>query len=103
MYRYDRLLVGSNIFHFPHQFFFTSVSICFHFTGAIEELVIEFEGEKYTIRDLAQINRKNPKLLALNFSNFPQTIPTVLQTLNESGMNLNPQQDGVSVFIPIPK
>lgn len=77
--------------------------ICFHFTGAVEELVIEYEGEKYTIRDLAQINRKNPKVLALSFSNFPQTIPTVLQALSDSGMNLNPQQDGVSVFIPIPK
>lgn len=55
------------------------------------------------IRDLAQINRKNPKMVVLNFSAFPQTITAVLQALNESELNLNPQQDGTLVHIPIPK
>ena len=27
----------------------------------------------------------------------------VLQTLSKSGMNLNPQQDGTTIFIPVPK
>ncbi|XP_065219873.1 ribosome-recycling factor, mitochondrial [Planococcus citri] len=71
--------------------------------GVIETLLVEFEGEEYTIQDLAQINRKNPKVLVLNLASFPQTIPTVIETISKSGMNLNPQQEGTSVFVPIPK
>lgn len=78
-------------------------NVLFIFSGTIETLPLEFEGDKYTIQDLAQINRKNPKMLVLNFSSFPQTIPTVLDVLNNSGMNLHPQQDGTTIIIPIPK
>ncbi|RZC31953.1 RRF domain containing protein, partial [Asbolus verrucosus] len=34
---------------------------------------------------------------------FPQTIPAALKAIQKSGMNLNPQQDGTTLFIPIPK
>lgn len=64
---------------------------------------MEYEGDEYTIQDLAQINRKNPKMLVLNLASFPQTIPTVIEVITKSGMNLNPQQDGTSICIPIPK
>lgn len=71
--------------------------------GAIETLPIEYEGKQYIIQDFAQVNRRNPKVIVLNFSAFPQTIPTVLDALRKSNMNLNPQQDGTIVSIPIPK
>jgi ribosome recycling factor len=35
-------------------------------------------------------------------SSFPQAIPNVLQAIQVSGMNLNPQQDGTTIFIPVP-
>ncbi|KAJ8981858.1 hypothetical protein NQ317_017536 [Molorchus minor] len=34
---------------------------------------------------------------------FPQAIPAALNAIQKSGMNLNPQQDGTTLFIPIPK
>ncbi|XKL69671.1 hypothetical protein PGB90_007440 [Kerria lacca] len=71
--------------------------------GSIEAIPVEYEGKKYTIRDLAQVNRKNPKIIALNFAAFPQTIPTILKAISNSSMNLNPQQDGTSVYVPLPK
>jgi ribosome recycling factor len=69
----------------------------------LDSLPVKFEGDEYVIQDLAQILRKNPKTIILNMSSFPQAIPAVLESLNSSGMNLNPQQDKTSIFIPIPK
>lgn len=71
--------------------------------GSIESLPVMFEGQEYTLQDLAQISRKGPKLVVLNMALFPQTIPTVIDVINKSGMNLNPQQDSTSIYIEIPK
>lgn len=69
----------------------------------MESLPVTFDGDEYVIQDLAQFVRKNPKTLILNMTSFPQAIPAVLESLKTSGMNLNPQQDKTSIFIPIPK
>ncbi|KAK0178374.1 hypothetical protein PV328_002326 [Microctonus aethiopoides] len=70
--------------------------------GSIEQVVVNFEGEKYILQDLVQIVRK-PKTVVVNAVSFPQAIPQILKALNDSGLNLNPQQDGTTLFIPIPK
>lgn len=70
--------------------------------GAIEELSVKFEGKDYTLQELAQISRK-PKLIVLNISTFPQAIPDILTSLTKNQMKLNPQQDGTTIYIPIPK
>uniref|UniRef100_A0A336MRP8 Ribosome-recycling factor, mitochondrial n=1 Tax=Culicoides sonorensis TaxID=179676 RepID=A0A336MRP8_CULSO len=72
-------------------------------TGAIETLIVNTGGEEHELQELAQIVRKNPKTIVVNMINFPQTIPDVLQAIRKSGMNLNPQQDGTTLFIPVPK
>lgn len=72
-------------------------------TGAIEQLKIVVDGQDHELQQLAQIVRKNPKTIVLNMISFPQAIPMVLQALQKSGMNLNPQQDGTTIFIPVPK
>lgn len=72
-------------------------------TGAIETLKVHADGKEFELQELGQITRKNPKTIVINLLGFPQLIPQVLQTLNKSGMNLNPQQDGTTVFIPVPK
>lgn len=71
--------------------------------GSVESLKVEFEEEEYVLQDLAQISRKNPKTLIINMSSFPQLIPVTMKALNESGMNVNPQQEGTTIIIPIPK
>lgn len=73
------------------------------FSGAIDSLKVSLDGKDYTLQELAQIVRKNPKTIVLNMAVFPQAIPAVIQALQKSGMNLNPQQDGTSLFIPVPK
>lgn len=72
-------------------------------TGAIETLKIISDGKEYELQELGQIIRKNPKTIVINLLGFPQMIPQVLQTLQKSGMNLNPQQDATTIFIPVPK
>lgn len=72
-------------------------------TGAIETLKVNADGKEFELQELGQIIRKNPKTIVINLLGFPQLIPQVIQTLNKSGMNLNPQQDGTTVFIPVPK
>jgi ribosome recycling factor len=71
--------------------------------GSIEGLPIEFDGKMHTLQELAQIVRKNPKMLVVNMSVFPQAIPAALKAIEKSGMNLNPQQDGTTLYIPVPK
>uniref|UniRef100_A0A1A9W4C6 Ribosome-recycling factor, mitochondrial n=1 Tax=Glossina brevipalpis TaxID=37001 RepID=A0A1A9W4C6_9MUSC len=72
-------------------------------TGAIDSLKITVDGKEHELQELAQISRKNPKTIVINMIAFPQVIPNVLMAIEKSGMNLNPQQDGTTLFIPIPK
>nr|SVE73826.1 EOG090X0DUK [Daphnia atkinsoni] len=72
-------------------------------SGSIENLQVEFEGETYTLQEIAQIGRKGPQLLVVNLTSFPTVIKDVLKAIADSGMGLNPQQDGTTIFIPVPK
>ncbi|RZF47093.1 hypothetical protein LSTR_LSTR005171 [Laodelphax striatellus] len=72
-------------------------------SGAIEQLKVKFEGNDYVLQDLAQVIRQNPKSIILNMASFPTAIPAVLEAISKSGMNLNSQQDGTKLFIPVPK
>lgn len=72
-------------------------------TGAIEQLAVNVDGTEHELQELGQIVRKNPKTIVVNMIAFPQTIPAVLAAMGKSGMNLNPQQDGTTIFIPVPK
>lgn len=72
-------------------------------TGSIETLRVPVDGKDHELQELAQIIRKNPKTIVVNMISFPQAIPSVLTALQKSGMNLNPQQDGTTIFIPVPK
>ncbi|KAJ3663120.1 hypothetical protein Zmor_007429 [Zophobas morio] len=71
--------------------------------GSIESIPVELDGKTHTLQELAQIVRKNPKTMVVNMSVFPQAIPAALKAIEKSGMNLNPQQDGTTLYIPVPK
>lgn len=71
-------------------------------TGSIEELKIKMDEKTYTVQELAQIARK-PKFVVINCATFPQATKLVLDALNSSGMNLNPQIEGSTIYVPTPK
>lgn len=64
---------------------------------------MDFEGEKYPLQELAQVGRKNPQLAILNLASLPDAIKPVLKAIEESGLNLNPQQEGTTIYLPLPK
>jgi len=71
--------------------------------GALESLEVEFDGEVYPLQELAQVGRKNPQLAVLNLASLPDAIKPVMQAIQDSGMNLNPQQEGTTIYVPLPK
>lgn len=72
-------------------------------TGSIENIKINFEGKQYELQEIAQIVRKNPKTVVVNMIGFPQMIMVALTAIQKCGLNLNPQQDGTTIYIPVPK
>lgn len=73
------------------------------FVGSIESLIVNVDGTDHTLQEVAQISRKNPKTVVISMAVFPQAIPAAMKALTGSGMNLNPQQEGTTLYIPIPK
>ncbi|XP_055378621.1 translation factor GUF1 homolog, mitochondrial isoform X2 [Condylostylus longicornis] len=71
--------------------------------GSIESLKVTIDGTEHEIQEIAQISRKGTKTLIINMVAFPQYIPDVLKVVNASGMNLNPQQEGTTLYVPVPK
>lgn len=72
-------------------------------TGSIENVKVKVDGEEHELQDIAQIIRKNPKTIVVDMIAFPQWIPAALQALQKSGLNVNPQQENTTIYIPIPK
>jgi ribosome recycling factor len=71
--------------------------------GLSNSLVVDMNGQKHSLNELAQINRKSPQLVVINMASTPEAIKPVLTALAESGMNLSPQQEGTVLYVPIPK
>lgn len=71
--------------------------------GSLEQLKVKNNSKEYELQEIADIVRKNPKNVVLNMDAFPHLIPSVSKAILQSGMNLNPQQDGTALIIPIPK
>ena len=70
---------------------------------SLDNLPVELEGDKFPLNELALISKKDPKRLVIDASSFPQATANIMSAIREAGMNLNPQQDGLRIFVPIPK
>ncbi|KAL8562380.1 hypothetical protein ACOMHN_066094 [Nucella lapillus] len=71
--------------------------------GAYDKLPIKTDDGVFPLVQLAQIAQKNPTLIVVNMATSPQYIKAVKDALSQSGLNVNPQQDGTTIFIPVPK
>lgn len=73
-------------------------------TGAFDQLIIQTDDGPFPLNQLAQIVQKSPTLLIINLAAMPQYTGTVLEAIKNSGMNVNPQQEGThTIYVPIPK
>ncbi|KAH9507573.1 hypothetical protein Btru_051502 [Bulinus truncatus] len=71
--------------------------------GAFDNLVVKTPEGNFPLIQLGQVSQKSPQLLTIDLATSPQYITHVKEALMASGMNINPQQDGTSLFVPIPK
>ena len=69
----------------------------------IEDLEVEYDGTKYPLKELATISRKQANVLVLNLSSMPDAIKPVIEAINNSGMNVNPQQEGTLLYLSLPR
>jgi len=70
---------------------------------SLDEIPVVLEGDTYPLNEVASISKKDPKKLIIDASAFPQAAANIMKSIRDSGMNLNPQQDGLTIFVPIPK
>lgn len=72
--------------------------------SAIDELPIDFDGDTYPLREIADISKKDPKKVIIDTSAIPQATKDIMNALQSKvTMNLNPQQEGTRIYVPIPK
>ncbi|KAL4218681.1 hypothetical protein ACF0H5_021271 [Mactra antiquata] len=72
-------------------------------TGSFEKLPVPTKDGTFPLNQIASIIRKSPSLIVINLNQSLGYVPDVMQSLQKSGMNINPQQDGpTTIFINIP-
>ena len=64
---------------------------------------MQLEGDEYPLNEVAQVSRKSPQVVLINAAAFPQALPGIMTAIRAAGMNLNPQQEGTTIIVPIPK
>ena len=71
--------------------------------GVLDDLIVGTPDGEFPLIQLGQVVQKNPQLIVIDMTGLPQYTSAVKSAIMESGMNLNPQQDGTTLFVPVPK
>ncbi|XP_072027176.1 ribosome-recycling factor, mitochondrial-like [Amphiura filiformis] len=71
--------------------------------GSLDHIQVETSDGKFPLNHLAQIATKSNNMMVVNMSNFPQATEAAAQAIQQSGMNLNPEVDGHTIKVPVPK
>lgn len=69
----------------------------------IEDLMIEYDGMQYPLKELAMISRKQANVLLVNLSSTPDALKAVVAAISNSGMNVNPQTEGTTIMLSLPR
>lgn len=72
---------------------------------AFEELSVSLppNNKSHQLKELTQIVQKSPQMFMIDLARHAQYIPNVLEAIQNSGLNINPQQDGTTLYLPTPK
>lgn len=52
---------------------------------------------------LGRVTLKSPQMVMINFGDNPTAIKAAKLALQKSNLNVNPQQEGVTLYVPVPK
>jgi ribosome recycling factor len=72
-------------------------------TSVFDGLIVATPDGEFPLIQIAQVVQKSPHLVLINLAASPQYITHVKVAISNSGMNVNPQQDGTSLFVPVPR
>ncbi|XP_067397849.1 ribosome-recycling factor, mitochondrial isoform X2 [Emydura macquarii macquarii] len=71
--------------------------------GALDHLTVTTKDGKFPLNQLGQISQQSPQLIIVNMASFPESTAAAIKAIRESGMNLNPEVDGIIIRVPVPK
>ncbi|XP_023962035.2 ribosome-recycling factor, mitochondrial isoform X1 [Chrysemys picta bellii] len=71
--------------------------------GALDHITVTTKDGKFPLNQLGQISLKSPQLIVVNMASFPENTAAAIKAIRESGMNLNPEVDGIIIRVPVPK
>ena len=57
----------------------------------------------FSLNELGTISQKSSTLVVVNMSSLPNYIPDVVTAVQNANLNVNPQQDGAKIVLPLPK
>ncbi|CAD5211275.1 unnamed protein product [Bursaphelenchus xylophilus] len=70
-----------------------------------EDIKVHISGtdEVHRLGHLARISLKTPQLIMINFTDKPTAIKDAKVALQKSALNVNPQHEGIMLYIPVPR
>ncbi len=60
----------------------------------LDNLPVPLEGDTFPLHEVASVSKKDPNRIIIDSSSFPQATKSIVEVIRDSGMNLNPQQEG---------
>ncbi|XP_013384609.1 ribosome-recycling factor, mitochondrial-like isoform X2 [Lingula anatina] len=71
--------------------------------GALTEIDVSTSDGTFPLNQIAKVVQKSPQLVVVDATTSPQYIKNISDALFNCNMGLNPQQEGLTLYIPIPK
>uniref|UniRef100_A0AC34F642 Ribosome recycling factor domain-containing protein n=1 Tax=Panagrolaimus sp. ES5 TaxID=591445 RepID=A0AC34F642_9BILA len=69
-----------------------------------EEIVVTLDnGEDHKMKLLGRVTLKSPQMVMINFADNPTAIKAARIAIQKSSLNVNPQQEGIVIYIPTPR
>ncbi|CAD5207617.1 unnamed protein product [Bursaphelenchus okinawaensis] len=70
-----------------------------------EDLRVPISGtdEVHRLGNLGRVTMKNPQMIMINFADKPTAIKDAKVALQKSALNVNPQHEGIMLYIPVPR
>ncbi|XP_013384608.1 ribosome-recycling factor, mitochondrial-like isoform X1 [Lingula anatina] len=84
------------------QFYFKDLRVRTS-SGALTEIDVSTSDGTFPLNQIAKVVQKSPQLVVVDATTSPQYIKNISDALFNCNMGLNPQQEGLTLYIPIPK
>ncbi|KAI3378804.1 hypothetical protein SNEBB_000803 [Seison nebaliae] len=70
-------------------------------TNVLENFNVKIGNKLEKLGNFSSINKFDEKTIVVDMNSFPQYIPEVVRSIENSSLSVHPQQDKTSIFIPV--